>query len=416
VITVVGLGFVGLTSALGFCQKGFRVVGVDVDAQRVARLRAGEVPFLEPGLEEALTEYLGDRFILVDDLAHALEESDVVFYCIDTPGRGDGSADLAPLKSAIEDTLRHVDRARFRVLVVKSTVPPGTTAGEIRPFIERRGFRVGQEIGLANNPEFLREGCCWKDFTEPDRVVIGAGDDRSGELVKELYLPFGAPIHLVSLNTAEFVKYLSNTFLSTLISFSNEMAMAADALGSIDVSRAFRILHQDHRWSGAPAGMSSYVYPGCGYGGNCLPKDTRAFYMQAGARGYTANVLRDVIEVNDKIKDFVVRKVTQVARPDETIGILGLSFKPGSGDVRETPARSIVERLVARDYRSIIAYDPEAMAMFKATFNLDIQYAESVEELVRRADHLLLLTAWEEFEQKEDLLTSKSLFDFRYMF
>lgn len=413
-ITVIGLGFVGLTTALGFADKGIRVFGYDHDPEKTQALKKLIVPFYEPGLEDALTRNLGCSFEIVDELAVAVEQSDVVFFCVGTPGKVDGSADLSYLKQAIDNILTYCGRERFRIMVVKSTIPPSTTKETIVPHIEKQGWRVGDAIGVANNPEFLREGCAWEDFMRPDRVVLGVSDDRTGKVLSDLYEPFGACVHNVSLNTGEFVKYLSNTLLSTMISYSNEMSMLADAVGDIDIRSAFRILHEDKRWFGQPANMSSYVYPGCGFGGYCLPKDTEALYMMAQAKGYEARGLKHVLQVNEDIRNFIVDKIEGFVDRDKTIGILGLSFKAGSDDIRDTPARHIIESMLARGYRKIIAYDPMANALFAKTYGFDIQYTDTLEALLEQVDCCVLLTAWDEFKQNKELINSVSSLDFRY--
>jgi UDPglucose 6-dehydrogenase len=232
--------------------------------------------------------------------------------------------------------------------------------------------------------------------------------------VAELYAPFQAPVFRVSLNTAEFVKYLSNTMLATMISFANEMAMIADQIGGIDIPDAFRILHLDRRWHGAPAKMSSYVYPGCGFGGYCLPKDTLAMVAAGTAKGARPRLLREVLVVNDQVKEYVTQKIMTAAPPESRIGILGLAFKPQSDDVRTTPAKDIIEKLLACGYSQIAAYDPLAMESFRDAYPLPITYAETLAELVDCSDILVLTTAWPEFRQAREMLTKKPLIDGRY--
>jgi UDPglucose 6-dehydrogenase len=414
-ITVLGLGFVGLTTALGFSKKGFKVYGIDVNQQRVDRLRQFEVPFYEPHLDEALRQQLGHNFRLDVSLTEAIQDSKVIILCVGTPGNPDGSADLTYLLQAVHDVFE-ASTGEFKVIVTKSTVPPSTVTNKVKPYVEELNRQYNKPIGLASNPEFLREGYAWDDFMHPDRVVIGVEDEDSKELLHEIYRPFNAPVHYVSFNSAEYIKYLSNTLLSTLISFSNEMAMIAEHIGGIDVAGAFKILHQDKRWHGAPAAMASYVFPGCGYGGYCLPKDTAALVSLAQEHGFMPPILAGNLQVNEEIKDFVVNKITEVVPSSSSIGILGLSFKSGSDDVRLSPSKSIIEKLLAQGYTRIVAYDPMANEIFAQEYKLPITYADSLEELVEQADELVLLTGWPEFRQNKDLLTSKRLFDFRHTF
>lgn len=413
-IAVIGLGFVGLTTALGLSEKGYRVYGYDADPEKMSYYRNGIVPFHEPGLKPALDRHINRRFILADRLEDAVRPAQIIFYCVGTPRSADGSVDLAYILEATGQTLRAIDRTDFKVLTYKSTIPPGTVRDAIIPFVEGLGYRVGCDVGVASNPEFLAEGRAWDDFINPDRIVIGTDEEQSARLLKEIYARFGAPVHTVSPTTAEFIKYLSNTLLATLISFANEMAMLADQVGDIEISRAFKILHQDKRWSGAPASMTSYVYPGCGFGGYCLPKDTEAMYMQGKAKGFEAQGLRHVLQVNERVKDFVVEKVAAETPASHTIGVLGLAFKPNSDDVRDTPTKAIIQRLLDRGYGKIIAYDPLANDVFDRIYRLPITYAGSLHEIAQAADAFILLTAWDEFKRNRDLFAGKKLYDFRY--
>jgi UDPglucose 6-dehydrogenase len=331
-----------------------------------------------------------------------------------TPEKEDGSADLKYLFRALEQVIE-VDTSRFQVLITKSTVPPSTVSSQVKPFVLEKLKGRERTVGFASNPEFLREGYCWEDFINPDRIVIGIEDERSQEILGKIYAPFNAPVHYVNYNTSEFIKYLSNTLLSTLISYSNEMSMIADAIGKIDVQKAFRVLHEDKRWYGSPAPMKSYVYPGCGYGGYCLPKDTSALVRMSEQHGYRPPILTANLRTNEVIKTHVTNKIDDEAGYDESLGILGLSFKPGSDDVRLAPSKDIIELLLQKGYSEIYAYDPVAAGEFRKHYpELKIKYAGSLEEIVQKSDHLVLLTAWDEFRENEDLLKSKSLFDFRY--
>lgn len=413
-ITVIGLGFVGLTTALGLCSKGYKVYGVDINESKLQMIKNGKVPFLEPHLEEALTKYSNKNFFPTSDLKEAVEDSEYIFYCVGTPCDEEGKADLSYIFNAIKDTLKVVKKGEYKILIIKSTIPPSSTKNKIKPFIESLNFHVGSDIGLCNNPEFLREGTAWKDFVNPDRIVIGQCDNRSGNLVENLYKAFNVPIVRVSLNTGEFIKYLSNTLLSTMISFSNDMSMIASNIGDIDIAQAFNTLHLDKRWYGSPAGMRSYIYPGCGFGGYCLPKDTQALYSEGIDKGYKSNILQAVLCVNNLIKEFVVNKIIETTNKDDYIGILGLSFKPNSDDVRESPSKDIVRMLNERGYNKIVAYDPVANENFMFSNNIKIEYVDNMADLTNKVDNVVILTAWEEFKNNKDLLTGKNVLDFRY--
>jgi UDPglucose 6-dehydrogenase len=412
-ITVMGLGFVGLTTALGFCEKGFKVYGYDISAGRVQTISEGKVPFHEEGLDEALKRHLNNNFHIVKDLSEAMKDSEVVFICVGTPQKKDGSADLTYIYSAVDQVLQHRE-GKFVVLTIKSTIPPTTTKEKVKPYIESKGIAIGTDLGLADNPEFLREGVAWQDFLYPDRIVIGAEDKRTADVMMSIYKGFNAPMHLVSYNTAEFIKYLSNTLLSTMISYSNEMSMAAYCIGDIDISKSFRILHEDKRWSGTPAKMTSYVYPGCGFGGYCLPKDTQAIYSLAKEKGCELRIIKDVTYTNQSIRAFVVDHILKNTNEGDTIGVLGLSFKSNSDDVRDTPASHIIKGLIKGNKRRVIAYDPLANSQFRSAYKLKIDYAPSMEELVGKTDNIVIVTSWSEFKQKRHLFEGKKLFDFRY--
>ena len=416
VITVFGLGFVGLTTSLGFAEYGHTVYGVEISEGRLDTIRQGKLPFLEPGLDEALTRHLNKRFlpIGIEDLEEAVRQSDCVYYCVGTPYGKDGQADLTYLFGAIEQTLAERPQDRYQVLVVKSTIPPSTTSQKIIPFIEEKGLKVGTDLGVANNPEFLREGHCWDDFMNADRIVLGVSDDRSANMLRQVYATVKEPVFCVSLNTGEFIKYLSNTLLATLISYSNEMSIVADTIGGIDTAEAFRILHMDKRWGGAT--MASYVYPGCGYGGYCLPKDTNALYAVTRTAGFDAQILHHVIDTNDHMPSFIAQKIIRAIGNDkeQRIGILGLSFKPGSDDVRDTPSAKIIKALIDAGYKNICGYDPVAIKEKKKYYPLPIDYVTSYADILGQAQSLVITTAWPEFANVRER-TDKPVVDCRYM-
>lgn len=432
VITVFGLGFVGLTTALGFSEYGHTVYGVEMDPARLETIRDGRLPFLEPGLDDALVRHLNRRFypVGIKDVPSIITQSHCVYYCVGTPYGKDGQADLSYLFSAISQTLVCMDDNEFRVLVVKSTIPPSTTMNKIIPFIEKWGaengrcnYVVGKDLGVANNPEFLREGHCWSDFMEPDRIILGVSDSKSEQRLRELYSCVEVPVKCVSLNTGEFIKYLSNTLLATLISYSNEMSVVADTIGDIDIAGAFRILHMDKRWGGC--NMASYVYPGCGYGGYCLPKDTNALYAVTKSMGFDAKILKNVIDTNDSMPGFIAEKIIRSVNDfckkeggkraeDTRIGILGLSFKPGSDDVRDAPSAKIIKALADRGYTVLFGYDPVANEEFRQHYNLPLCYCDSLDSIIEASDVLVIATAWPEFGDVRSK-TSKSVVDCRYM-
>ncbi len=413
-VTVVGLGFVGLTTALGFAHYGHMVYGIEANPERLATIASGKLPFLEPGMEDVLTEHLGKNFIPTTDWEEAIANSEFVYYCVGTPYGEDGQADLTYLYGAVEQTLAAIKDDKFRVLVTKSTIPPSTTSQRIIPFVESKGVRVGEQLGVANNPEFLREGHCWEDFLNADRIVLGVDEERSDAMLRKLYEKAAAPVYSVSLNTGEFIKYLSNTSLACLISYANEMSLAADAIGGIDIAKAFRVLHMDKRWQTGT--IRSYFYPGCGYGGYCLPKDTNAFYAMAKTAGFDGPILRNVIATNDGMPAAAAQRIIDLTGGNKgaVIGILGLSFNAGSDDVRDTPSAKIIAELNKAGYRNILGYDPVAMKEFQKHYQLEMSCADSYEQILERADVLAITTAWSEFKDIRERC-KKPLADCRYM-
>lgn len=414
-ITVLGLGFVGLTTALGFAEKGFKVFGYDVNKEKTSLLTEKKIPFYEEGLQEVLEKNLAKNFIITSDLNFAIENSKIIFLCVGTPSDEDGKADLKYIKSAIDDILKNLPKKNKKIIVIKSTIPPSTTKKDICSYIESKDYIVGEDIFLANNPEFLREGHAWQDFIKPDRIVIGTEDEYSKSELEKIYKSFEAPIHFVSLNSGEFIKYLSNTLLSTLISYSNEMSMIASIIGDIDIQKSFKILSEDKRWEGTPATMATYAYPGCGFGGYCLPKDTLAMSFKAKEFGIQSKILNSVLDVNSDIKTFWVNKISKEVNTNCKIGILGLSFKPYSDDIRQTPAKDIIELLLQKGFNNIFAYDPLANNLFNEAYSLPIKYKDSIAEICNNSDIIIILTAWKEFSEKQDLFKDKNVYDLRYI-
>ncbi len=413
-IAVIGLGFVGLTTALGFCEKSeFTVKGYDSDSLKSAMIKGGKVPFFEPYLPEALGKYLNNKFFVCNSLAEAVEQASIVILCVGTPCNEEGTADLSCLTAAIQDILSCKTTGGKFTLVIKSTVPPGTVSGDIADFCKSKGFNPGENILICNNPEFLREGHSWKDFVYGDRIVIGELTENSGEMLCRAYSGFNIPIYRVNANTAEFIKYLSNTLLATMISFSNEMSVIADRIGEVNVKDAFNILHKDSRWISAadkPANMATYVYPGCGFGGYCLPKDTLALYSRAKEFGHNSELLQSVLDINRDIKKVTAEKIIKSA-VNGKVGILGLSFKPDSDDVRFSPAADIIKYILDANIE-VFAYDPMANDNFKQSYNLKITYKENARDILAECDTIAILTMWKEFKDFD--YSNKILLDCRY--
>lgn len=412
-IAVMGLGYVGLTTALGLSEKGFTVYGFDNNKEKLKALVSNELPFYENELSEVLNKNLNKNFF-IKSLKECASAAKIIFLCVETPADEAGRVNLTYLKTAFVSLLSAVKPEDKKIIVIKSTVPPSTTVKEIIPLAEQCGFKNGKDIYIAYNPEFLREGSAWNDFINPDRIIVGVDGEYPKSVLKDIFLPFNAEIHFVSLNTGEFVKTLSNSFFAVLLSYSNEMSLIAEAAGGIDIRKAFELFHKDKRWFGNPASVQGYVYPSCGFGGSCLPKDLDILIEESSGLGCNPVILKAVKSVNKDIKDFWINKITEVVNTDETIAVLGLAFKPDTEDVRETPSYEIIRKLIEKGYNKITVYDPAANITFGKTYNLPVNYSESVEEAVSKSDIIILATAWQEFLEKKHLFKNKKVFDLRY--
>ncbi|MCT4596775.1 MAG: nucleotide sugar dehydrogenase [Vallitalea sp.] len=413
VITVFGLGFVGITTGLGFAEMGNLVYGYDVDEKRILNIKNGVIPFMEPKLEEVLKKHLNNNFLIANNVRECVEKSDLIFICVGTPFSNNGSADLSYIYDVLDEILVEYEEKKNRVIVIKSTVPPSTTKKKFIPYINEKKTSITTNFTIANNPEFLREGKCWDDFISPDRIVCGVEDKGTETLLRQLYKNFEAPFFAVELNTAEFIKYLSNSLLATMISFSNEMSIAADLIGNINIKDSFKVLHMDKRWDSC--NMKSYVYPGCGYGGYCLPKDTKALLYHMRNLGYEPEILKSVINMNEDMSKHAAKKIMTCVKKNNKIAILGLSFKPESDDVRESAASKIIDYLNFRGYSNISAYDPVATTRFKQFYNFDfVEYIQNMDEACRDAEIIVIVTAWKKFANLKTKYPTKKILDLRY--
>lgn len=403
IILIIGLGFVGLTTALGFADKGHIVYGVDNDSHKIDELSKSSINLYEPGLNDALKRNLNKSFNLISVLPENICNIDVVFICVGTPCREDGSVDLSCIFSAIDGLNKNFKG----LLIIKSTVPPATTKEKIIPYIKHKKLNCS----VAVNPEFLREGYSWEDFMNPDRIVCGIEDDTVAEILKSIYRDFNAPVIITTLNTAEYIKYLSNTMLANMISFSNEMSIIANAIGNIFVKQAFEALHADKRWGGAP--MKNYVYPGCGFGGYCLPKDLSAMITQAKDYGVEPALLKAIQSINRTMPSFYVSQLMK--EKPKNIGILGLSFKPHTNDVRHSPAVPIIKEIINKGCREIYAYDPVSNGAFKQAYPFEIHYCNGADEVCKKTKNVIIITAWEEFKGIDKLFPEVKFIDGRHI-
>jgi UDPglucose 6-dehydrogenase len=413
-ISVVGTGYVGLVSGACFAELGHDCTCVDVDAAKVARINRGEAPIVEPGLDELLARHVGKRLHATTDLAAAVLASEITFIAVGTPFDGQ-RIDLTFVREAarqIGAALR--DKAGYHVVVVKSTVVPGTTDEVVRPLLESgSGKRAGVDFGVGMNPEFLTEGVAVDDFMRPDRLVLGGIDDRSIEAQRAVYAPFvGTPQLATNTKTAEMIKYTSNSALALMISFANEIGNLCAALGGVDVADVMRGLHlaryftttlDDGRTVAAP--ITAFLWAGCGYGGSCLPKDTQALAAHGASHGAPMPLLDAVIATN-RLQP--ARMVALLRRHfpslrDVRVALLGLAFKDGTDDMRESPAIPLARMLLAEGAR-VVGYDPVAGKTARAALPDAVTLVPALETALADADAVMLVTRWSEFQRVPDLL------------
>ena len=414
-IGVIGLGFVGLTTALGFSEKNISTTGFDINYSKLDLIKSGNIPFYEPDLKDALSRNLGKNFFIVECIDQLIERSDIIFLCVGTPKDSKGGADLSQIKSVFDAISKRAMQHDKQIILIKSTVPPSTTE-KMQEYIYAENPELKDKILVGMNPEFLREGHAWEDFMNPDRIVVGInGNEDDKEKIMGIYKGFKKDVIFTNPRSAEFLKYLSNTLLSTLISYSNEMSMVAKKIGEIDIGNAFKLLHLDKRFSGNPANIVSYIYPGCGYGGYCLPKDTEAISKLSTDLGFTPELLESNLLINSKIMNFLLSDfINNHTERSNMIGIIGLAFKANSDDIRETPALQCIKILQNEGYHNIMVYDPMAMTNFAQTYpDLEIAYSENAKDLLSKSKVIFILTAWPEFADLD--YTNKSVYNFRYM-
>jgi UDPglucose 6-dehydrogenase len=384
-VTVVGLGYVGLTTAVGLTALGHTVTGVDIDCHRLALLQQGTVPIHEPGLQAGLREHAG-KMAFTGSLEEALgARPDIVMIAVQTSAERGDAADTAFVEEAAVQIGRHL--LAPATVVLRSTAPPGSTA-RIR---ELASAAFGAPLAVAANPEFLVEGRAYEEFLGPDRIVIGVDDNGTAEVMRRLYAPLDAPLVVTDIATAELSKFAANAFLATEISFINEIADVADALGA-DVMTVSRILKLDKR-----IGERAYLTPGLGYGGSCLPKDLRALTQAAEYRGVAMRLAHAVADVNDGRADRMMKQLSETIGDvvGRQIAVWGLAFKGGTADVRESPALSLVSRLLAAGAH-VLAYDPVAESAAEPFVGAAV-LCDGMYEPLCEADALLVLTACPEF-------------------
>jgi UDPglucose 6-dehydrogenase len=388
-IAVVGTGYVGLVTGAVFADLGNDVVGVDKDAGKIEMLRAGRMPIYEPGLEELVQRNMADgRLSFSTDLGQAVRRADIVFIAVSTPPKATGESDL----SAVEDVALGIARAldRYKVIVNKSTVPVGT--GDLVRDIIARNRRRPVDFDVVSNPEFLREGSGIEDTLRPERIVIGAPNQQVAMTLLELYAPLERPMIITDVPSAEMIKYASNAFLATKISFINAIANICELAGA-DVTQVVKGMGVDSRIG------SAFLQPGLGYGGSCFPKDTDSLVQTAQSLGYDFRLLRAVVECNRERAQRFVTLIRKVLDPleDRVIAVLGLAFKPKTDDMREARSIEVIKALVAAGAH-VRVYDPAAMPNAKALLPSTVEYCPSSYEAAEGADAAAIVTEWNEFK------------------
>lgn len=414
-VSIVGTGYVGLVTGVCLAYLGHDIVCVDTDAEKVAAINAGRSPIHEEGLQELLDVVVNSRFSATTDLAAAVAGTSVTLIAVGTPF-GEDRIDLAQIRRAAEEigtALAAVDR--YHLVVVKSTVVPGTTEDVVGPTLERAsGRQLGSEIGLGMNPEFLREGVAVQDFLEPDRLVLGGIDDRSLAALDELYAVYDdVPMLRVDPRTAEMIKYTNNALLALLISFSNEIGNLAARLGC-DITEVLEGVHLDHRWTPTLAGervrpaILTYLAAGCGFGGSCFPKDVRALLAHGRSQELPMHLLEAVLQVNEEQPGVLLDLVRRHVEPTGAkITVLGAAFKPGTDDVRESPTLRAVPQLRAAG-ASVTVHDPIALGNLRtALADEEVCYEQDLELALEGADAVVLVTAWPVYSGLPSLLSGR---------
>jgi len=418
-ITVIGTGYVGLVTGTCFSESGVNVVCVDNDSEKIRQLNNGIVPLFEPGLEPMIKRNCEKgRLTFTTDVAEGIRDSEVIFIAVGTPPGENGNPDLSQVFKVASDIGKNL--SHYAVVATKSTVPVGT-AGKIRSVITEELMRRNMvpDFDMASNPEFLKEGAAVEDFLRPERIVVGIDNEKTGEVMKRLFMPFvlnNHPILFMDIASAEITKYAANAMLATRISFINEIANLCEILGA-DINHVRKGIGSDSRIG------SKFMYPGPGYGGSCFPKDVRAIIRTAEDNGYELKVIKAVEKANEYQKDVLLNKISAHFRSNlsgKTIAIWGLSFKPKTDDIRESSSVHLIRKLVAAG-ASVRAYDPAAMEETERQLGNMITYTGDPYDAVKDADAVVLMTEWSEFHLPDfrkmaTLMRERVLFDGRNIY
>ncbi|GFO97965.1 UDP-glucose 6-dehydrogenase [groundwater metagenome] len=411
-ISVIGTGYVGTVSGACFAELGHEVICVDVDSSKVDQINAGVAPIYEDGLSELLKKHAGKRIHATSDYDLAVMNSDVSFICVGTPSDSRGNIDLGIVRAAsasLGDALRN--KKGYHVVAVKSTVVPETTEKVVLPIIEKHSGKRTGDFGIAMNPEFLREGKAVHDFMHPDKIVVGSLDKRSGDVVASLYSGLECEVTRTNPRTAEMIKYVNNAFLATKISFANEVGNICKELG-IDTYEVMKAVGKDFRIG------PHFLNSGAGFGGSCFPKDVKALIGKAQEIGYEPQLLKSVIEVNEKQPSRMVtllkNRIGNIR--GKRIAVLGLAFKNDTDDIRESRSIPVIKELLDNGAK-VPAYDPMANENMKKLFG-SVEYHSSAEDALRGADACLIMTEWDEFRKLDkqfSVMKNRLVIDGRHM-
>lgn len=389
-ITVLGTGYVGLSTGVCLAEIGHHVVCIDIDERKIKNLNEGISPIYEPGLEELLTKNIGaGRLTFTTSHIEGLKAAEIIIIAVGTPQGDDGGADLSYIEQAARDIAKHLNQNA--IVVIKSTVPVGTN-DYIKKVLEER-LNKGVTIKMVSNPEFLRQGSAMNDTMHADRIIIGSDNEEAAKKVAEMYLPLQVPILFTTVRSAEMIKYASNAFLATKISYINEIANLCEAVGA-DVGDVAKGMGKDKRIGEA------FLNPGIGYGGSCFPKDVKALLKTVNIYGTNFSMLKETIAINEKQQHLLVKKAINRLGDlkGKKIAMLGLSFKPETDDMREAPSIKIA-RSLSKMGTNVVAYDPIATDNAKKVIGDIIHYANSAFEAADDADALFIVTEWDEFKQ-----------------
>jgi UDPglucose 6-dehydrogenase len=416
-VSIVGTGYVGLVTGVCLAEQGHSVVCIDVDQRKVDMINAARPPIHEIGLPELLQRHAGHNLRASSDLEKEVIDSDITFIAVGTPA-SDGKIDLKYVEGAATEIGAALRASpKYHTVVVKSTVIPGTTSGTVREHLERSsGKKAGVDFGLGMNPEFLTEGTAVEDFTHPDRLVLGGIDSRTHETLSALYAGFDTAVPRILTNpaTAEMIKYASNAVLATMISFSNEIARLCAVVGDVDAIDVMKGVHAATYFTSRrggeriQAGITSFLSPGCGFGGSCLPKDVTALIGQGKSHALPLTLLQSVLDINRGQPDEVLRLVSKhhSSLRGLTVAVLGIAFKPDTDDVRESPAFPIIRKLREAGAH-VVAYDPVARPADHDALQ-GVRLAESVRDAVESAAVVILVTRWREFEELARIASERS--------